>query len=155
MLQKLILLATSCRCKARTTVTLYSKILSSFIAKAVDNLRCQSLVQEISTIYVVYSNLAPVLSSFPLVTTQRILAGFLSRSDPVDPTLFIRSWLHPCLGTVILRNPKQNLLRHFQSKPHFTQLIHCPVDNFSGSCCKCLSMSHGVPASLQRIAVAL
>jgi hypothetical protein len=52
----------------------------------------------------VCSNLAPILSSFPLVSMLHFLAGFLSRSDPVDLILLISLWMPVMLGTVILGN---------------------------------------------------
>lgn len=61
-------------------------------------------------IYMTCSDLAPVLSSFFLVSTQCFVAGFLSVSDPVDLTFVASLWM-PLL---------QNFLQHFLVKPHFT-----------------------------------
>jgi hypothetical protein len=88
-LQKFIMLGGSRGCKSLTTVTLYSRSLNSFVTKAADDLKmpasCASCLSDFCSLY---SNLDPILSSFSLVSTQCFLARFLSRSVPVDLTLF-------------------------------------------------------------------
>jgi hypothetical protein len=76
-----------------------------------------------------YSNVALISYVFSLVITQRLLAGFLSRSDPLHLTLLTSLWVPVVLGTVILRNLRQNFLQHFLAELHFT------YDSCRKACC--------------------
>lgn len=49
-------------------------------------------------------NVALISSSFSLVATEHFFSGFLYRSDPVDLTSLISSWMLVVLGIVMPEN---------------------------------------------------
>jgi hypothetical protein len=51
---------------------------------------------------------------------MRLLAGFLSKSNPVDLATLIRSQIPLGLGNVFPENLRRNLLQHYQAEPHLT-----------------------------------
>jgi hypothetical protein len=69
-----------------------------------------SWARHLSDFHGVYSNLIPNLSSFCSARTWHFLAGFLSRSDPVDVTSVIHLLMSVMLGTVVLENLQQNFV---------------------------------------------
>jgi hypothetical protein len=88
--QKFILIAGSRGYKTWTTVAIYHRRLSSFVAVASDYFEMPiSCATSGGDFCGVCSNLSPVSYNFTLRSARCFVVGFLARSDPVDLTLLI------------------------------------------------------------------
>jgi hypothetical protein len=114
--QKFILIAGSRGYKTWTTVAIYHRRLSSFVAIASDYFEMPiSCATSGSDFCGVCSNLAPVSYSFTLWSTRCFVVGFLARSDPVDLTLLITFQMYLMLRAVFSKHLRRNFQLNYTS----------------------------------------